>query len=576
MAVLTWDNFTGIFPRQGSKRLPIGAATVAKDVKFDSGRLMSRNASTQETTVASDTQSIHRFKDKYWLTSSDDLFYVDSPVVQDQHSRVYIAGGDYPVYAAEASGYSGWSAGTAPSAMADMPSVTYRLGISPPLYAPVVSVNALSNVESEVEELLGLDIELQSGQSIADWLDRNATKVTTSYVYTYVTEYGEESAPSPPSSLVDYYDGQTKALTLGSDAESGTRMSGGTKRIYRVATGTSSSEFLFVAEVSYATTSYTDTSLDVDLAEPITSTKFFPPPNDDATDNPSGPLKSLILHPQGFLAGHAGRTLAFSQPYLPHAWDPADQISVPSEIIGLCISSSGIVVGTKRKPYLVTGNSPSTMDLIPLDSEQPCVSQRSMVEIGGSVIFASYDGLVAVSGAESQLITEKHFDRSQWANYYPESIHAYTVESLYIGFYKSSDDTVSGGFVFDLVTGRFSELSFYAKVGEVNDDDDILYLVEGSDIKKFDQGALLEYTWKSGEIRLHNSVLFQRFKIEADHSVGFTISIDGQDKYSATVVDSDEQLLPAGLRGEYMQIELKGKGIVDLVSISDDPLELEP
>ena len=105
-------------------------------------------------------------KDKYWLTSPDDVFYVDSPVVQDQHSRVYIAGGDYPVYAAEASGYSGWSAGTAPSAMADMPSVTYRLGISPPLYAPVVSVNALSNVESEVEELLGLDIELQSGSQL--------------------------------------------------------------------------------------------------------------------------------------------------------------------------------------------------------------------------------------------------------------------------------------------------------------------------------------------------------------------------------------------------------------------------
>ena len=174
--------------------------------------------------------------------------------------------------------------------------------------------------------------------------DRNANKVTTSYVYAYVTEYGEESAPSPPSSLVDYYDGQTKALTLGSDAESGTRMSGGTKRIYRVATGTSSSEFLFVAEVSYATTSYTDTSLDADLAEPITSTKFFPPPNDDATDNPSGPLKSLILHPQGFWQAGAGRTLAFSQPYLPHAWDPVDQITVPSEIIGLCISSSGIVV----------------------------------------------------------------------------------------------------------------------------------------------------------------------------------------------------------------------------------------
>ena len=576
MATIKWDNFTGIFPRQGSKRLPIGAATEAKDVKFDGGRLMSRNTSTDVTTVASDTQSLHRFKNKYWLTSPDDLFYVDSPVVQDQHSRVYIAGGDYPVYAAESSGYSGWTAGTAPSAMADMPAVTYRLGISAPSNAPTVSVDDLPTAEADVEALLGVEIDLQTNQSIADWLKTNLTAVATAYVYTYVTEYGEESAPSPPSTVVEYYDGQTKSLTLGSDAESGTRMSGGTKRIYRVATGSNSSEYLFVAEVSYATTSYTDTSLDAELAEAMTSAGYYPPPNDDATDNPDGPLKSLVLHPQGFLAGHAGRTLAFSQPYLPHAWDPADQISVPSDIVGLCVSSSGIVVGTKRKPYLVTGNSPATMDLLPLDSEQPCVSQRSMVEIGGSVIFASYDGLVAVSGAQCQLVTEKHFDRAQWANYYPESIHAYTVESLYIGFYKSSDDAVSGGFVFDLQTGRFSELSFYAKTGEVNDDDDILYLVEGSDITQFDQGALLEYTWKSGEIRLHNSVLFQRYKIEADHTVEFTISIDGKDKFSQTVVDSDEQLLPSGLRGEYMQIELKGKGIVDLVAISDSAVELEP
>ena len=576
MATLTFDNFTGIFPRQGKTRLPLGAAVTAADVSFDTGRINSVRGRLDVDDVASNTNSIFKLRNKYWLTSSETLSYVDSPVVQDSHGRVYIAGGDFPVYAADDTGFAGWSASADIDSMARMPSLTYRLGVSAPTTAPTVTVNAIPSAEADVEALLGVEIERTENQSIAEWLTANLTKVATAYVYTYVTDYGEESAPSPVSTIVDYYDGQTKTIALPSNAQTGIAISSGKKRIYRVATGSQSSEYLFVAEVDYSVTSYTDTTLDSALAEPITSTFYFPPPNDDLSVNPSGPLKSLVLHPQGFLVGHTGRTLCFSEPYLPHAWDSNNQITAPADVVGLCVYAGGIVVGTKRKPYILQGSSPSSMDIYPLESEQPCASGRSMVEIGGAVVFASFEGLILVSGQTAQIATEKHFNREQWADFYPETIHAYVVDQKYIGFYKSADGTKSGGFVFDLATGRFTTLSYYADVGFFNSDDDVLYLVEGTDLKKYERASTQPYTWKSGDIRLHNSVLFQRMKIEADHSVTVNLQIDDEDFFGVVVKNSDDVLLPSGMRGEYFNVQLTGTGTVDLLSISDDALELEP
>jgi len=576
MAKLTFDTFTGIFPRQGKTRLPLGAAAIASNVSFDTGRINSVRGRLDVDNVASNTNSIFKLRDKYWLTSSDELSYVDSPVVQDAHGRVYIAGGDYPVYAADDTGYSGWSAGSDIDAMARMPSTTYRLGLKAPTTAPTVTVNAIPAAEADVETLLGVEIELTESQSIANWLSANLVKVATAYVYTFVTDYGEESAPSPVSDIKEYYDGQTKTISLPSNAESGIAISNGKKRIYRVATGSQSSEYLFVAEVDYSVTSYTDTTLDSQLAEPITSTNYYPPPNDDTSVNPSGPLQSLVLHPQGFLIGHTGRTLCFSEPYLPHAWNPNNQMTAPSDVVGICVYAGGVVVGTKRKPYILSGSSAESMDIYPLESEQPCASARSMVEIGGAVVFASFEGLVLVNGQTAQIATEKHFNREQWADYHPESIHAYVVDQKYIGFYKSADGTASGGFVFDLATGRFTNLSYYAEAGFFNPDDDVLYLVEGTDLKKYERGSAQPYLWKSGDIRLHNNILFQRMKIEADHSVTVTLQIDNEDFFGIVVKDSDDVLLPSGMRGEYFNVQLSGTGTVDTLSISDDALELEP
>ena len=69
-----------------------------------------------------------------------------------------------------------------------IPTTTYRLGVPAPDGAPTVAVSGTGN--------------------------EGAIDITTAYVYTFVTEFGEEGPPSPPSEFVEFEEGQTRTVTL--------------------------------------------------------------------------------------------------------------------------------------------------------------------------------------------------------------------------------------------------------------------------------------------------------------------------------------------------------------------------
>lgn len=109
--------------------------------------------------------------------------------------------------------------------------------------------------------------------------------------------------------------------------------------------------------------------------------------------------------PGGFLAGFAGKNVAFSEAYLPHAWNPANTLTTESEIVTIVSTTFGLVVLTKTRPYVAVGVAPDTMSLQLLDINQACLSARSAVEVDGQVIYASPDGLVSIRGNQTELIT---------------------------------------------------------------------------------------------------------------------------------------------------------------------------
>ena len=94
----------------------------------------------------------------------------------------------------------------------------------------------------------------------------------TSYVYTFVSAYGEEGPPSPASTVITTDDNMSVNLSNLETSTSITNTNLTKKRIYRSNTGSNTTDFQFVAELALSATSYTDTSKNNELAEVIPST----------------------------------------------------------------------------------------------------------------------------------------------------------------------------------------------------------------------------------------------------------------------------------------------------------------
>lgn len=575
MAFVRIDQFTGIAPKVGDKRLKLGAAKLAVGTEFELGKIRARKRDRSIENLNPERDSLFLYRDRFWFTGQG-ITYVESPVQQDQHERVYMVGETFlfPRFAEVTSATQGYSESWDYAIQPTLPTVYYRLGINPPQSTPVVSLGD-APTPGDGEELLD---------------------VSTSYVYTYVGASGEESAPSDPSPVISYVEGQPRDLTLEPATESNVNIA--FKRIYRTATGANTTEFLFVAEIPYSQSSFLDTKSDAELGEVILTENHYPPPNDDATLHPSGPLRSLVQHPQGFLVGHTGNTLCFSEPYLPHAWNPNNQLTTKQDIVGVVSGANGIVVGTKGSPYLCTGNTPDSMDLYQLQAEYSTASARSMVELNGAVFYASPDGIVAVDGNNVMLMTENIFNKEQWAEYAPSTITAFAYGDRYIGFYTIHDTT--SGFILDPKSSAFYDLEWYASGGHVAPDN-TLYLIRNygqvyDQITAFEQGSdgitnnadgqflgTEGFSYETGEIRLHDGIQFAYIKIEATKQSTVSIKVWVDDEiFLYRVLQSiglNGELvlpLPSGMRGTTFRVGISGDTTLESITLAETREELEP
>jgi len=170
--------------------------------------------------------------------------------------------------------------------------------------------------------LTGVGAGTSHSLTLAD--NKTQTQYSTSYIYTFVSAYGEEGPPSAASLVFDKVDGQTVTVSnMSTTAGSGagrTNTNITHKRIYRSNTGSNTTAFQFVAEITVATVTYSDVTDNSSLAEIIPSTYWIGPPNEVTADYPTGSMAGLTAMPNGIFAGFTGKRLCFSEPYLPHAW----------------------------------------------------------------------------------------------------------------------------------------------------------------------------------------------------------------------------------------------------------------
>ena len=296
--------------------------------------------------------------------------------------------------------------------------------------------------------------------------------VATSYVFTYVNDFAEESAPSLPSAVVVRPDGVSATVTTPTVIPSGISADYGitTKRIYRAATGNAGTAYRFVAEIPLGTASYVDTLTDAELGEVLQSESWDLPPSD---------LRGILALPNGVMAGFSKNQLCFSEQNHPHAWSVANRLNTDTKIVGIGNVDTTVVIGTESFVYVASGNDPAAYSMNKFEVPYAASSKNSFAYLTGiGVVFAGPNGLMAVQGIGQVVnLTETVFTRRQWQALNPPSMQAVSHNNIYWLFWESGSNR--GCYALDMKATGFGvvRMAFHASAGYVDPIEDKMYLV---------------------------------------------------------------------------------------------------
>ena len=326
--------------------------------------------------------------------------------------------------------------------------------------------------------------------------DTADTVRTRAYLATFVNVYGDESEPSNPTETFEVVPKSPVKFAAGSlpveAADAATPVASFAEiakiRLYRT---DELGNWRFVTDILWADRAkeYIDTKPDTELAETLMTTGW---------SIPVFGLKGLVNCPNGVVAGYRGRTIFGSVPYAPYAWPLENQVATDYDVVGLVPTSAGLVVVTKGMPAILIGDNPASWSMQKLEYPQGCVARRSIVDMGEFAMYASPDGLVAITGANVEILTKSIMTREQWQAYNPSSIIAAQVEGRYIATYLSGG--TRKGILYDPQTQSFTDLTL-TSVAFANDLLNDVLLMWGADGKIYewnqDTTTFKPYHWIS-------------------------------------------------------------------------------
>lgn len=299
------------------------------------------------------------------------------------------------------------------------------------------------------------------------WGDCNASSVleARSYVYTYVSAYGEESPPSPPTVVNGWSNGTwTIDLFQPPPDQLGVTRDLVSINLYRTITGTGgATTYFFVANVPITQAQYVDVITDdiVALNLQLTSQLYNPPPED---------LQGLVLMPNGMMVGFRANEIWFCQPYLPHAWPASYVITTEYPIVGLGVSGTAVIAGTLGAPYIAQGVAPGSVTATQIQHSEPCIARGSILGNNDGVYYASPNGLILVTSSGSVTnTTEIWITRERWQQLTPQkNTRAVFFVSTYfaLGCARNGDNSVAQeGYTVELNSADANSFTIWPQAG---------------------------------------------------------------------------------------------------------------
>jgi hypothetical protein len=574
--------FGGLVPRTGTHLLPDSAATVANNVKVQSGELrpLRQPALVSAPDKEMPAQSIFRAwngEDSGWMTWTADVDVVRVPISADVESRFVWTGDGIPKMAPYSDAVSGGGN--------DYPKVFYSLGIPAPLAAPTVTPDA-------------------TGSGAA---------TTRIYTYTFFSALGEESAPAPVSGLITgkvddvwnitgmddlppntgditniTYVGKSVTITTTNthfnragekitieDVSTVTNVNGtwtltatnpaaktmtftvtdNPAGVYNNATDTTDS---WTREADFNTTGMkrrlyrsTGTTGTVQLVDDDVGTSFADSVTDanllgdelisgDWAQPPTG-LRGVKVHSSGALVGFVGNLLCFSVPYQPHAWPVAYQRATDRDIVGIDTFGSEVGVGTKGRPWIASGTDPESVSFDKVPGLYPCLSKRSLVGYGDGLIYSSRQGLVYAGQSGVDILTKNFYTEDEWDALAPENMMcAVAYGRIYIAFTRR--DGSKSTLILDgdlLVTADLPVFAIYA-----DESTSELFICDADGIKAWDDADSypLSASWRSKDFMTAKPLNFGAAKIDFDVAIdpatreAILAAIAAAEEYNATLL----------------------------------------
>lgn len=522
----------GEVPRLKSHLLPDEAATVALDCQFSRGVVAPLHKDRYVVTLPNAPKTLFQYGN-HWMAFESPVSAINNPMAQDEWQRVYWTGQGKPKVTAQ-----DIALGT------KVPNAWYDLGVPRPSQPPIIgSIDGSTGEDPPEGEPEFIDDE-----------DRV-------YIQTYVTRFGEEGAPGEPSgAVVVERPGASVTVTLarpGSNTHNITHT-----RLYRSVSSNGVGDYMLVAELPISQETYIDSARSLNNA--VLETWDYAMPDEN--------MAGLCQMANGICAGFAGNEVMFSEAYLPYAWPESYRGTTAHDIVAITAIETSLVVVTKGYPYLFSGVTPSAVNGSKLNIEQGCVSADSLVVVNGVAMYASPDGIVAISGGSAQLVTEPLITREQWEQYNPSTIRAWSVEGQYVALYDG------GGFVFDPRSQSFTQISntWDCAFNDLERDElfiargDRLYAWKGSDTPG-------TYCWQSKTFLIPIDAPLGCARIQADdpETIAVTFYADGVPVLAIAAGELDDQpfRLPS-VRARKWSVAVSGAADIDRILLAHSMMEL--
>ena len=237
-------------------------------------------------------------------------------------------------------------------------------------------------------------------------------------------------------------------------------------------------------------------------------------------DKPKSTMKGLTSFNNNMLVGFFDNQLCFSFPDKPHAWPIKDRLTFDEDIVGIAVTASYLIVLTEKYPYIVSGNNPEIMTFQKINAEYPCVSKKSIVNMGYGVVWATHAGLAAYSAGGVSIVTANVHDWDTWSDTLDPST---IIGHFYNGKYFGSHST--GSFIFETneqVKGFLVSIDYTFTAAYTDSVSGVMYYTKDAlgDIFEWDNDGqvLAPLEWKSKTIVTADYMNIGAARVVADYT----------------------------------------------------------